>query len=443
MGHRLRIERHGFLFPRLRIAVAGAILAATMASCAAPVSSPTATPPDTSRATPIAADTLAPTGTPGPSDTPGPTDVPGPPASPLPTVAGKVLAWVSLQTPAKLVTGAGSTFQNAFFGWSHGYLAFHENLVTGSSVPWTSADGRAWQAGPALSMAGLSNGASVDEVVEGPAGLLAVGRAPGCADDGTGCMPAPANALWTSTDGLQWSRVDLKTAFGGGAVGDVAGGPKGYIAVSVSSVGPAAPAEWLSADGRIWRSVSLSSATFQDANLAEAMVLGDGYLVAGRTGSLQGWGGGFFPSTTPAIWWSADGSTWSRATLPKVASAPQAEAAISVVGSGKLVAHVDSWDCSCPPEGVTQAWTSSNGRAWKAVTVTFPSPAVVLTDGRQAIQLISADGAVTVAVSPDGFRWAQIAASGSGPADYDGEANGPAGLLVEASDGGFWLATIG
>ena len=79
----------------------------------------------------------------------------------------------------------------------------------------------------------------------------------------------------------------------------------------------------------------------------------------------------------------------------------------------------------------------------RTVAATFPSPAVVLTDGRQAIQLISADGAVTVAVSPDGFRWAQIAASGSGPADYDGEANGPAGLLVEASDGGFWLATIG
>jgi len=442
VGHRRTIERLRFAFPRMRIAVVGAVLAATMAGCAAPVSSPTATPPDTSRATPIAADTLSPTDTPGPSDTPGPTDVPGPSASPLPTLAGKVLSWVPVQIPATLVTGAGSTFQNGFFGWSHGYVAFHENLISGSSAPWASSDGRVWEEGQPLAMAGLANGASVGEVVEGPAGLLAVGRVPGCADDGTGCMPAPATALWTSTDGLHWSGVDLQTAFGGGAVGDVAAGPKGYIAVSVSSAGIARPAVWLSPDGRVWRAASLPATTFQDAYLAEATVLGDGYLVSGRTGSLQGWGGGFFPSTMPATWWSADGSAWSHATLPKVAAAPQAEATISTVGAGRLVAHVDSWDCSCPPDGVTQAWTSSNGRAWKAVTATFPSPAVVFSDGRQALQLVPGDGVLTVAVSPDGFGWAQIAVSGTGPVDYDGEAYGPAGLVVEASDGSLWLAVI-
>jgi hypothetical protein len=67
---------------------------------------------------------------------------------------------------------------------------------------------------------------------------------------------------------------------------------------------------------------------------------------------------------------------------------------------------------------------------------------VVLSDGRQALQLVPADGALTVATSSDGFVWAQIAVSGPGPADFLDEAYGPAGLLVEGSDGNVWLAAI-
>lgn len=449
MRNRRTIDRRRLSSARVRIGLSGALLAAVaVVGCgaavpSATVTSPTATSNGTVGPTPFATGSSAPTDTPVPTDSPWPTDVPGPSASALPTVAGKVLSWVSVQMPAELATSAGSTFQNGFFGLSHAYLAFHENLVSGSSEPWTSSDGRDWQEGQPLDMTGLANGASVEEVVEGPAGLLALGRVPGCADDGTGCVPAPATALWTSVDGLHWSGVDLQKAFGGGAIGDVDAGPKGYVAVSVSSDSSTArPAVWLSADGRVWRAVSLSSSTFKDAYLSEAVVLGGGYLVAGRTGSLAGWGGGDFPSTTPAIWWSADGSTWSRATLANVAAAPEAEAAIATLGSGKLVAHVESWDCSCPPQGDNHAWTSIDGRAWRAATAAFPSPAVVLSDGRQALQLVPSEGVLTEAVSSDGFQWAQIVVSGSGPADYDGAAYGPAGLVVEGSDGSLWLAAV-
>ena len=189
-------------------------------------------------------------------------------------------------------------------------------------------------------MTGISQGAQVEELVEGPAGLLALGRAPGCADDGSGCMPQPATALWTSVDGASWSRVDLRKAFGGAAVGDVSAGPKGYMAVSLSSdAGTAAPAVWLSADGQSWRAVSLSAATFQDAYLASGTVLGYGFLVAGRIGSLAGWDGGEFPSTTPAIWWSADGAAWSRVTLANAAAAPQAQAAITTLAARRFRSH--------------------------------------------------------------------------------------------------------
>ena len=47
-----------------------------------------------------------------------------------------------------------------------------------------------------------------------------------------------------------------------------------------------------------------------------------------------------------------------------------------------------------------------------------------------------------MAISSDGFEWAQVAVSGPGPADVSDEAYGPAGVLVEDSSGNLWLATI-
>ena len=432
------------------IALASVALVAAVAGCSAvpaPVPSPTTSPTDSpapSIATPgvSLAPTPAGTDTPNPTDVPAATDTPAPSNTPLPTVAGKELRWSSVTVPAALAAASDSPFQNALFGWSRGYVAFHENVDTGSAVPWASPDGRDWHKGRALDVAGLAGGGWVEEVVEGPAGLLALGRAPGCADDGSGCMPEPATALWTSADGLSWDRVDLKAAFGAATVADVSAGSKGYLAVGATADAVPQPGVWLSADGLAWQAAPLPPAAFQDAYLARATVLGSGYLIAGRIGSLAGWGGGYFPSTTPAVWWSADGSGWSLAPLPKVAAAAQAEAAIAVVAAGKLVAHVVRWDCACAPDGVTQAWSSSDGRAWKAAGGTFPSTAVVLSDGRQALQLVDAGGVLTMAISPDGFKWSQIAESGPGPADSAAAAYGPEGMLVAGTDGSLWLPMV-
>ena len=430
--------------------LAGAlVVAAAMAGCQAVPVQPDVTPPaagstvtaaiSTEATGPVATATeiAAPTGTPTGTDTPGPTE------SPLPTAAGRALRWTAVSLPAKLVAASDSPYQNALFGWSRGYLAFHENVNSGAAVTWVSTDGRQWRQGRSLDMTGIGQGAQVEEVVEGPAGLLALGRAAGCVDDGYGCVPEPATALWTSVDGASWTRVDLRKAFGGAAVGDVSAGPMGYMAVSRSSDSSAAsPAVWLSADGQTWHSVSLDPATFEDSYLARGAVLADGFLVAGRIGSLEGWGGGDFPTTTPAIWWSADGSDWSRVTLDDAATAPEAEAAVTTIAPGKLVADVARWDCACSPEGDDQAWTSSDGRTWKAAGTGFPSASVVLSDGRQALEVVSSEGSLTVAVSADGFEWAQIPVSGPGPADLSGQAYGPAGVLVEDATGNLWLATI-
>jgi hypothetical protein len=453
MGWMAGIERRRTGSPRRRARLGAVLLvAAVVAGCSGgPTSgatpSPTGPAPtgtETTGSIATATAPASPTEAPIDTDAPVDTDTPGPSASPMPTLAGRSLVWQSIDLPKKLSAAADSAAQNAIFGFAHGYLAFRENVISGSAIPWLSSDGTQWQEGRTLDMTGLNHGAQVDEVVDGPAGLLALGRTPGCADDGTGCTPEPATALWTSVDGLVWSRVDLGKAFGGAAVGDVSAGPKGYMAVSLSTDDAAsAAAVWLSSDGQNWHSASLLPATFQDAYLARGTVLSDGFLLAGRIGSVAGWGAGSFPWTTPAVWWSADGAAWSRVALAAAKAASQAEAAVTTIAEGKLVAHVGSWDCTCPPDGDGQAWTSSDGRTWKAAGSQFPSPAVVLSDGRQALQVVASDAGLTVAVSSDGFKWARVVESGSGPADLSDEAYGPGGLLVEDSNGGLWLAVIG
>ncbi len=363
--------------------------------------------------------------------------------TPLPTSAGQALRWIQVSLPTGLVATTGSQTQNAIFGWSKGYLAFHESLSGGSVVPWASGDGRSWNQGPALDSTGLPDGVWIDELVEGPAGLLAVGRHPGCADDGFGCTPQPAIGIWTSTDGLTWSRVNSQSAFGGASVGDVSAGANGYMALSLSGNGAtASPAIWLSADGRAWHSAALSSAAFADAYLERGTVLGSGYVVAGRTGSLSGMGSGDFPATRPAVWWSADGSSWSPAILPGVQAAPEAEAAVTIVAAGKLVAHVWRWDCSCAPEGVSASWTSTDGHVWTSSAAAFPQ-VPVLSDGHRALLVLGGSGGLTVEASTDGFAWAPLVLSGSGPADLFSVAYGPDGLLVEGTDMSMWLAAIG
>ena len=179
MGDRRMIGRRRSVSPSPLVRAAGSLLAAAaIAGCTATAPSSTVPPSSTAAIYDTAAptDTPAETETAAPTDTPGETDTPEPSVSPLRTVAGQVLGWVAVPIPAGLVAGVDSTFQNALFGWSGGYLALHEDLLSGSILPWTSSDGRSWQLGHPLDMAGLGDGASVEEIVEGPAGLLALGR---------------------------------------------------------------------------------------------------------------------------------------------------------------------------------------------------------------------------------------------------------------------------
>ena len=127
-------------------------------------------------------------------------------------------------------------------------------------------------------------------------------------------------AVWTSPDGIAWSRVpDDDTALGGAGgqsmLSVTVGGP-GLVAVGseASSVnGFSDAAVWTSVDGITWTRVPDDDAVFGDTGdeLSHQWILavtagGPGLVAVGT--DLAGDGGGF----DAAVWTSVDGITWSR-----------------------------------------------------------------------------------------------------------------------------------
>jgi hypothetical protein len=297
---------------------------------------------------------------------------------------------------------------DSLFAWNGGYVVFRETKEWSADVnddkpedisitPWVSSDGRSWQEGQPMDVAGLYDNASMAAVIEGPAGLVAV-------TDGEYANPDNAfvravTGMWTSSDGKSWARVDITSTFGVDALGDVAAGPLGYVASHISST-PAgdAPAVWLSADGRKWRSIKLAKGSLAGAHLGTAYVLPSGYLLAGWEGVPTG----DERETTPAIWFSTNGVTWRETNLPGVVAAPLKEAVVERNATGLYIALVGTWSCGCEPAPDNQAWRSTDGSNWQA-------------DPRAS--------------------WDDSTGIGT-------SANGPAGLMVESDDGSFWLGKL-
>ena len=272
-----------------------------------------------------------------------------------------------------------STSSSEWFAWSKGYVAFcqselpdpsanpsatfNENATYFAITPWRSDDGRSWQPGRPMDVAGLGDTTWIARMVEGPAGIVAVARGAYVLDDpATGGFADAVTGVWTSKDGLSWTRVDLVSALGVDALGDVAVGPSGYIASNLSSASASlAPKVWLSADGRKWRSVALGKSALSGAHLGSAYVLPNGYLLAGWKGVPIGQE----LDTTPAIWFSPDGASWRETNLPGVVAAPMKEAVVEMNDPGRYIAVVGTWSCGCEPPDDDQAWISSDGTSWQ------------------------------------------------------------------------------
>lgn len=224
---------------------------------------------------------------------------------------GNAAVWTSLDG----FTWSRVSHDEAVFGGDDGNYGMHTVIAggpglvaiggglcsgyTGTEDLWTSGDGLSWQR---ISGDVFTGGGPNDLTAGGP-GLVAVG------ENNQGA------AVWTSVDGLAWSRVPHDQEIFGHRVGDgngmtgvTVGGP-GLVAVgsdglnSDAPTGRASAVVWTSVDGLTWSRVPHDEAVFGgegDQGMFDVAVGGPGLVAVGEND--QG----------APIWTSVDGLNWSR-----------------------------------------------------------------------------------------------------------------------------------
>lgn len=178
-------------------------------------------------------------------------------------------------------------------------------IVEGDAVVWTSVDGLSWSRLPHNE--DVFGGAWTQEmlaVTVGGPGLVAVGR------DGAGscwCNPilwsgGQHPAVWTSPDGLSWSRVphdDNDFAESSDRLLAVTAGGPGLVAVGYNDTGPAPV--WTSIDGLSWTPVTHENPTEMRGWMSDVTVGGPGLVAFGSSADQH------------AVWTSTHGLEWSPA----------------------------------------------------------------------------------------------------------------------------------
>jgi hypothetical protein len=229
-----------------------------------------------------------------------------------------------------------------------------------SAAVWTSVDGIAWS--QVLDVEEVFSGAGMEAVTSGGPGLVAVGRSYFTRADGT---DGNAAAVWTSTDGNVWSRVPQdEEAFGGprnlGMHSVTAGGP-GLVAVGSSDPHNGEDtAVWTSVDGIVWSRVPHDEEVFGgpgEQNMTDVTAGGPGLVAVGWE-----YGAG----ADAAVWTSVDGITWSRVSHDEDLFGGTSHQAMwgvtNIDGIGVVAVGEDR--SRNYGDGEAAVWTSVDGITW-------------------------------------------------------------------------------
>lgn len=179
---------------------------------------------------------------------------------------------------------------------------------------WTSPDGVTWTRLP--HEAGVFGGPgkqSMWSVTVGGPGLVAVGSDVANAESWDA-------AVWTSADGVSWTRVAHdEEVFGGGFMRSVTTGGPGLVAVGRATTfydrgSESDAAVWTSRDGVPWTRVTHDEGVFGgggNQGMRSVVVGGPGLVAVGSDNLTLGTGDlPVYPSAT--VWTSPDGVTWTR-----------------------------------------------------------------------------------------------------------------------------------
>jgi hypothetical protein len=226
-----------------------------------------------------------------------------------------------------------------------GFVAFGERVPWGSAV-WISPDGLAWTRVPDDPAVFSAN---MEAMTVGGPGLVAVGY------DETTSNPA----VWTSPDGYTWTRVPHDPAvFGEGdpdemisgmRINDVAAGETGLVAVG-ADLTESSPDElkimaavWTSPDGVTWTRVPHDPALFEGEEVAAmtgVAAVGDGFVAIGDE-----------------VWTSRDGTNWTRSTDVPVITDTDGMRHVIAAGPGVIILGIDGLGPYSAVDDYPDVWT--------------------------------------------------------------------------------------
>ena len=262
-------------------------------------------------------------------DTPVAAQPPVPVATPAPAVSS--LTWSRVPDDEAVFGGEGEQVMMGVSVGGPGLVAVGED--SRNAAVWASVDGIAWSRVPhdEAVFGGVGDQGMFDVTVGGP-GLVAVGSDE--RDDGA--------AVWTSVDGLSWSRVprsrrssDPSSVWVRKMVSVTAGG-LGLVAVGPAGVNDAVRT---SVDGLTW-----SGDGWFEGNMLSVTAGGPGLVVVGSSG------------LDAAVWTSVDGVAWSRVLHDDAVFGGdgfQEMASVTAGGPGLVAVGVDGPNAA--------AWTSVDG----------------------------------------------------------------------------------
>ncbi len=315
---------------------------------------------------------------------------------------GDAAVWTSTDgTTWARVTHDEATFGGDDFQEMQSVVVFGSTLIAvgvdasggdADAAVWTSSDGLNWNRVVAAEavLGGPGSQAMLRVAVGGP-GLVAVGF-----EDAADDFDWDA-AVWTSPDGITWTRVPHdEAAFGGDRIQVMWGvtvAEVGLVAVGTDrSGGDVDAAVWTSPDGITWTRVPHDEALFGGAaNQNMVAISGDasGVVAVGLDAS-----GG---DQDAAVWTSPDGLNWIRVVNPEAVfggTGNQRMSGLSAGGPGWVA--VGSDDSAGDMDGAV--WTSSDGLTWTRVV---DADSVFGGPRDQQLMRVAAGGPGIVAVGTD------------------------------------------
>jgi hypothetical protein len=217
-------------------------------------------------------------------------------------------------------------------------------------------------------------------------------------------------------------------------------GSTGYIATGAPK-GGTTPAVWISQDGRSWHRLNLVTSTFGGAVVDGATDFAAGFVISGAVRGDGTCGG--YQTLTPSLWWSKDGTSWTRAKLAGVAPASDAWMTVTRINDRCLMAVANEWNASTQVTS-QRVWVTSDGQTWTVVN--SPSPMLdrgVMSNWQRGIVVVSPannQGPSTIVNVGDDLAVTPVGQTGAVPTyseDTSGWmwALGPNGMVSLSYDG--------